>query len=1567
MSQDRLSQASIGAGRDEPTLGGAGSDALPPAGTNGPSGPPPQAPANPPPPSPPPSPPRRRWLRIMAWAIGVLLAALVLGTAMIYGALTTQRGTALVWQGATKLLGGRLSGRNLGGALSDGVALRDVVWRDGGTEIRIDRIDGAWRLTRAPWRFAVDHLRVGTVDVRLAPSQSKDASPLKLPESLTLPLQLDLRDVTIAKLRLHNGTEVTELRRIALAASSDGRHHRLTLRSVETPWGDANAALALDGVRPFPLTADAAFRGADKKQNVVVAATAAGTLAAPRLDVNASGLNLSGRAHIEATPFDAVPFTLAAIAADHVNPRAVAPGAPEADLTIRAQLRPVSRAEALAEAARLASAASATAAADAASAARAASRTDAASAAVTTAASVDQASRPRPTETPRPRRSQSTETVVTTPAPSSPRRVLDLAEALSKDPSAHPLETASAASAVRVEPRPRAPAVTSARPRPSRAAPTLASAASASAASADGASDALPASTPDEYVASVTAASAASAARNIARQVERGASATSAATKVPGSGAGQQALTVAGTLSIVNGRPGRLDENRLPLLDARAQLRLDAREQRLDALVIRLLGGATVTGEGRINGGKGGIDLTVQALDLHALHPMLRRSRLGGPIAVRLGDAGQTVRARLDDPGARLGLQADVALRADATAIDRFRLSAGAGYVEVAGLLRRDAQSSYALKTTLKDFNPLAFTSDAGRRAPPAGKGRGKGNAKGAAATAPATGGQRIAAGEIDARVTGTIDAAGAFAPTLTSKVTFALRDSVYDGLPMTGAGTLNVAGRRLLPSDARLSVAGNDVVLRGSFGAPSDRLHFAVDARQLERLGFGLAGALTANGDVTGTFEKPNVSATYAADALVFGGDRVDHASGRAELRNGPNGALNATVEARGVRVPNVVLTTLDARVTGTRANHALEANAVGTYTGHPINARLAGRGGLLEGPGGTGWRGTVTTLSNQGTVDVALNAPMQISVRGQQVTVGATRLTAEGATLTLDNLSYAPGRIVSAGRVRDVDVNRMLEVQRTLTGERPAVDTSLVLDGDWNFTLAPSASGFVEIRRQRGDVRVSTGASSGALGLEQLLARLDFPGGSAANLRLDARAARLGTVEARLRTQLSSADGVLGVAPEAPLAGTINADLPSLRTTGGLLGPTYLLDGALRLRLTVAGQVRKPRVSGQLSGTNLAATLVDSGVQLKHGVVDIGITENLVELRRVEFHGGDGVIRATGRIQLDGENPDLTAKIVSDKLELFGAPDRQLSLSGQATIANARDGQGIDIDGRFVVDHALFDLPKSSAPRLGDDVVVIRSDSRRPPPPLASSKPAAERPVGRFAPRSNIVVDLGRDFRFRGAGADLLLAGALTVKSAPAVPLAANGEVRVVEGSTYEAFGRKLAIENGYFVFNGPIDNPSINILAMRRNQEVEAGVRVRGTVRSPEAVLVSEPNVPDNEKLSWLLFGHGTESTTLGQDNTASAALALLGSVGGKRIARSVGLDEFSLGPSESGLTDPQVVSIAKALNEHFVLGYEQGLTTAATLFKVTWLLSRRWSVAAQTGAINGVALYYTRRFD
>ncbi|OLL33082.1 translocation and assembly module protein TamB [Burkholderia sp. SRS-W-2-2016] len=1460
-----------------------------------PPGTPPDQPAGQQSPDTPPK-PKRRWgrllLKTVAGTLIVLVLLVVLAGGLLYGALTTERGTAYAWQAAVKLLGGRLAGRFDGGTLASGVQLRDVRWRslDGsGTDIRIDYAAGRWALGREPWRFTIEYLHVGTIDARVGASSSTSSEPLKLPQDLRLPMQLEIRDVRVERLLVHQGTSTTELSHFLFHGRSDGQHHEAAVESLETPFGSVTASAKLDGAKPFPLSGEVGYSGKVRDEAVQVSGHLSGTLEQLAAEIDASGMKLTGHARVEATPFAAVPLQRATLSFDHVNPQAFAPGAPLADLAVRAELQPVELLGAGAGGAGAASGAGA----------------------------------------------------------------------------------GSAASGVAIG--------------AASGAATPASAASAGSAADHRAATA--ASQPGHHL-------------NLGHHH---------ADAKPAAG-----FAVAGHLSIVNAKPGAIDQNLLPLIDANTDVRLDAQTQSISNLNLRLVRNASVTGSGTLSGRRGQLDLKVARLDLNALQATVRPTQLAGPIGIRLNDDIQTLTLDLADPAAALRAQGKITFDPARISFNDVRVTSGRGRIDLSGALKHDANSTYNLKAQLTDFDPLSLTSQMPARTPVAapaaaaavtsGAQRARqaqaaalvGSTAGAKSAAPGDQAAAVAkntakaavqtevltrktppaqraapkappARKIEARVNATLSATGVLAPTFTTRAEFKLGPSVYDDLPLTGGGTIQLAGSRILPSRANLSVAGNQVDVQGSFGAPGDRLRFRVDAPQLDRLGFGLAGVLAADGDLTGSFAHPNVTLNYKAENVAFGTNRVGHAEGHAELRDGANGALAFTTDARNLSAGGVDLNTLTAKLSGTRANHTLEAAATGKLQDRPLDLSLAAHGKLTDSRDGTRWDGSVTRLQNRGTPALNLESPLAVSAGPGYLTLGATRLTIEGAVLSLKSFAFEHGRIQSAGTLTDVSLARLQELRHELTGEPPAVRTDLVFDGDWDFSLGATANGHIELHRRSGDVTVEIGRGLASMGITAMRARAEFTGGNQLNATVHAQASRVGVIDADAHTALVLREGLLTVDPQSALSGNVNANVPSLRTTGGLLGPSYLLDGHLALRLALHGTVAKPNVTGSLVGDDLSATVVSQGVQLKDGVVRIALSENMVDFQQVEFRGSSGTLRATGRVRLDGSEPDLTASIVADKLDVFASPDRHLSLSGSASIANGGTERGMAINGKFVVDSALFDLPEQAAPSLGDDVVIIRADGTRsggrPPPSEAGTQPASP-----FAPRANIEIGLGNNFRFRAAGADLGLAGTITAMSAPNTPLRAVGNVRVTPGSTYTAFGRKLAIENGFFTFNGPVTNPGINILAMRRNQQVEAGVQVTGTLQTPVARLVSEPAVPDNEKLSWLLFGHGTDQgNNLGQQSTMTTALALLGSATGKRIAETVGLDEFSIGRSDVGLTDPQVVMVSKAINEWLVIGYEQGLQSASNAIKATLNLTRYWSLVVYGGTFYGADVLYTRRFD
>jgi translocation and assembly module TamB len=322
-----------------------------------------------------------------------------------------------------------------------------------------------------------------------------------------------------------------------------------------------------------------------------------------------------------------------------------------------------------------------------------------------------------------------------------------------------------------------------------------------------------------------------------------------------------------------------------------------------------------------------------------------------------------------------------------------------------------------------------------------------------------------------------------------------------------------------------------------------------------------------------------------------------------------------------------------------------------------------------------------------------------------------------------------------------------------------------------------------------------------------------------------------------------------------------------------------------------------------------------------------------------------------------------DATAR----QLRVSTRADRRLVVSGQLS-ARLR-GTQLNVRGALKADQALFVLPDDSAPQLGDDVVLLR-----PSPKGTTPAPASVARAARITSELAITLDPGPDFQVRGHGLSTRLAGSLELRhtTAGGQPPRLLGELSTRRG-TYKAYGQLLDIDQGVLRFSGPYDNPTLAILAIRPNLQQRVGVQISGTAQAPAVRLYAEPDLPDAEKLSWLVLGRaaangGAESAMLQQ-----AALALLGGNGknlSSSLTEALGLDELSVrgaASTSSGTATNATFTLGKRLSRDFYVSYEHSLAgTLGTLY-IFYDLSRRITVRAQTGEQSAIDLIFTVPYD
>uniref|UniRef100_UPI0005BB1338 translocation/assembly module TamB domain-containing protein n=1 Tax=Pseudacidovorax intermedius TaxID=433924 RepID=UPI0005BB1338 len=266
----------------------------------------------------------------------------------------------------------------------------------------------------------------------------------------------------------------------------------------------------------------------------------------------------------------------------------------------------------------------------------------------------------------------------------------------------------------------------------------------------------------------------------------------------------------------------------------------------------------------------------------------------------------------------------------------------------------------------------------------------------------------------------------------------------------------------------------------------------------------------------------------------------------------------------------------------------------------------------------------------------------------------------------------------------------------------------------------------------------------------------------------------------------------------------------------------------------------------------------------------------------------------------------------------------DRQLTLSGQLQ-AGLQDGQ-IRLRGDLTADRAVIILPDESAPSLGSDVVVhsaARDAQERKKAEAAEVSP--QQPTTARPPDIQVSFDLGRDFAVQGRGITTRLEGKLDIRAtSTTAPPRVTGEIRTVQGQ-YRAYGQALDVESGIVRFNGPVDNPQLDILALRPNISQRAGVQITGSAQAPRVKLYSDPPLSDAEVLSWVVLGRASAASGGEAQLMQQAALALLGRLGaggeGGSLASRFGLDEIGFKGGGNGDVAGSAITLGKRLSDDF----------------------------------------------
>jgi translocation and assembly module TamB len=359
-----------------------------------------------------------------------------------------------------------------------------------------------------------------------------------------------------------------------------------------------------------------------------------------------------------------------------------------------------------------------------------------------------------------------------------------------------------------------------------------------------------------------------------------------------------------------------------------------------------------------------------------------------------------------------------------------------------------------------------------------------------------------------------------------------------------------------------------------------------------------------------------------------------------------------------------------------------------------------------------------------------------------------------------------------------------------------------------------------------------------------------------------------------------------------------------------------------------------------------------------------------------------------AAGNVPFDGR-----FTMTADRFLVPIGPGQRVLVSGNSELtSNAR---GLALAGALAINQGIIEVQGSSAPALPADVVLegARDDAAGRG---SKKKEKAQESAIRIA--TDLSVALGDKLRVTGKGVEAHLGGELRIGGTLPDNPQVSGPVKIVNGS-YQAYGQDLRIERGDVRFNGPLDNPALDIVAKRPLLPVEVGVSISGTAKTPAIALVSKPDMAQTDQLSWLVLGVSPDKSRSAAQSLAlrQAGTQLLGGEDGPRkpgVAERLGLDVFNFGYGSDtklaeGVTEAasptrlpgasragsgsasdaksDMVTVGKRFSDRLFISYEQGLRGVSNLLSAQYLLTERLSLRAQSGTASALDLLYSFAFD
>jgi len=697
------------------------------------------------------------------------------------------------------------------------------------------------------------------------------------------------------------------------------------------------------------------------------------------------------------------------------------------------------------------------------------------------------------------------------------------------------------------------------------------------------------------------------------------------------------------------------------------------------------------------------------------------------------------------------------------------------------------------------------------------------------------------------------------------------------------------------------------------------------------------ISGQMNASGDVGGTLQAPEIKAELAGSNLAYQDVQAQKLTGNINVAMTKNAELDTHVEATGLSLPELPIDSLTINLTGQQQNHEISVAMVS----ESMTMAIAATGGLNEQT----WQGKLNSFNLEnakaGKWTLQQQNELKISANEQHISQHCWA-SANGEFCIEANNSdkgwQTSGQFTAVPlSLFEAFVVELEQLQGSLRGSFNAVaKKGEAITGEGEIFL-DNAALKLEDSAFNQQKPITLNNTSLRYNIDETTTQASF--------HLEPNLDGVSAIDANFET-VALAQLLEGNEP-APLNGTITTAIQDLSQLQ-LSHPTFTdLKGKFDLNLAISGTTTQPQIEGKASLVEGQVAIVDAAIVLKQ--IEANIDGNL---NQVEFDyratSGKGHLNGEGTFTLD-DSWELKTALKAQQFRVMNTPEALVIAEPDLTILITPELT--KVTGKVAIPEAELEPTQfNSTVSPSQDVVIIRDE-----PVEEQSGPITQ---------VDIKIILGDKVKLKALGFQGRLTGDLRVTGNTSDILLGNGEIKIKDGS-YLAYGQLLKVDDGSIRFaGGAIDNPELDIKAVRVGKDYKAGLHIEGYASSPQANLFSEPNMSQDNVLSYILLGKPLEQASATDAALLASAASGLGlqngAMIGDEIASTFGLDEFSV---QGDSADNAALQVGKYLSPKLYLSYGIGVFESVSTVELRYQLSKIWSLKAESGTESGVDLLYT----